>query len=216
MLSFVVIAKGVRPAFKALAASMLFCLLAADTFAAGKREMYRYVNENGVKVINDNIPPEYAQKGYEVVNTHGDVIRVIEPSLTSVGMEERHRIAAEREAEKKWDRELLKRYSTVGDVESAKSRRLAEIDTSLAILKGNIVSLDSQIAREQSKAADRERSGSDIPEAIITNIKNFKIERAATERMIENRQFDYQEVANRFDRDIDRFKTIQQRLEEKR
>ena len=190
--------------------------MSADVGAADKREMYRYTNKDGVKVLNYTIPPEYAQGGYEVVNRHGDVVRVVEPGLDALGIEEQRRLSAEKEAEMKWDRDLLKRYSSVADVESAKSRRLAEINTSLAILRGNIVSLDSQIAREQSKAASRERRGQDVPEAILTNIKNFKIERSATERMIENRLSDFNEVASRFDRDIDRFVKIQQRLEAKR
>lgn len=199
-----------------LCTATLLCLVAVDLTAAEKRELYRYTNKDGVKVLNHTIPPEYAQRGYEVVNRHGDVIRVVEPGLDALGIEEQKRLSAEKEAEMKWDRELLKRYSTVADVESAKSRRLAEINTSLAILRGNIVSLDSQIAREQSKAADRERRSQEVPEAILTNIKNFKVERAATERMIENRLADYDEVANRFDRDIARFEAIQQQLEKKR
>lgn len=190
--------------------------VAGDLRAAERREMYRYTNKDGVKVLNSTIPPEYVQGGYEVVNMHGDVIRVVDPGLDAAGVEELKRLTEEKEAEIKWDRELLKRYSTVVDVESAKSRRLAEINTSLAILRGNIVSLDSQIAREQAKAADRERRGQDVPEAILTNIKNFKLERAAAERMIENRLADYDEVASRFDRDIDRFLKIQQRLDERR
>jgi len=194
---------------------VLLWLGCGQVSAADKRELYRYVNEDGVKVINYTIPPEYAQRGYEVVNRHGDVIRVVEPSLDSESMEEKRRRMDEAATLVQWDKDLLKRYSTVSDVESAKTRRLAEINTSLAILRGNIVSLDSQIAREQSKAADRERRGQDVPEAILTNIKNFKIERAATERMIENRLSDYDEVSNRFDRDIERFKVIQERLSQR-
>lgn len=215
MLSLVKVPNCARQWLFPLACGVLLCLLVGPVEAA-KREMYRYINSQGVKVLNDTIPPEYAQQGYEVVNSHGDVIRVVEPSLDASGAQERRQMNLDREAELKWDRDLLKRYSTVGDVEAAKSRRLAEIDTSLAILRGNIVSLDSQIAREQSKAADRERRGQDVPEAILTNIKNFKIERSATEKMIDNRMADYEEVAARFDRDIERFVKIQQRLQEKR
>ncbi|WP_317932139.1 hypothetical protein [Halioxenophilus sp. WMMB6] len=178
--------------------------------------MYRYLNDQGVKVINHTIPPEYAQKGYEVVNIHGDVLRVVEPSIDPEQLAELERQREQQAAMEQWDKALLSRYSSVGDVEAAKKRRLQEIDAALAMLKGNIVGLDSQIAREQAKAAERERNGQNVPEAILLNIKNFKTEKEANERLIETRESEYIDVSASFDRDIERFKVIQDRIGRRR
>lgn len=192
------------------------CLLVSGSVFAGDYEgehvLYRYTNEDGIKVIDDKIPPKYAQQGYELINTQGHVVRKVGPTLTLEEVEEieRQKKLAE------WDKKLLRRYSSVGDVEAAKARRLAEIETSMAILRGNILSMDSQIAREQAKAAERERLGQPVPEAILVNINNFKAERAAAEAMIETREVEYQQVVDKFDRDIDRFKIIQERLSRRR
>lgn len=181
-----------------------------------KNVMYRYVNEQGVKVLNHTIPPEYAQHGYEIVNKHGEVLRTVDPSVDAAYLEEEKLRIQQEEERRQWDRDLLKRYSTVADVEAAKSRRLAEIETSIAILHGNIRSLDSQIAREQAKAAEQERQGRNISESILVNIENFKVERVAAERQIEAREQDYQAMSDRFDRDIERFRVIQEALSQRR
>ena len=177
-----------------------------DNYGGGT--LYRYINDEGVRVLGHSIPPEYAQKGYEIVNTQGHILKTVKPRLKDSDLAEQRRL--EKLAD--WDEDLLRRYSTVADVEAAKSRRLAEIETSIAILRGNILSMDSQIAREQAKAAARERRGQEVPEFILVTIKNIKAERDAAERLKSTRQQEYDQVSARFDKDIDRFKVIQERL----
>jgi vancomycin resistance protein YoaR len=192
--------------------TVLILSVSALDVSAQPKLLYRYINDDGNKVLNYHIPPKYAQRGYEVVNEHGDVLRVVNPSLTQQELDAAQQARLEQEALEKWDRDLLRRYSTVSDVEAAKARRLAEIDSNLAILRGTIRGLDSQIAREQAKAAERERRGQAVPESILVNIDNFYKERSAAERMIENRQQDYDAVAERFNRDIERFQIILGRM----
>lgn len=57
-------------------------LLASTQSFAAQKLLYRYVNEQGVKVLNHIIPPKYAQNGYEVINESGQVVRVVPPAPT--------------------------------------------------------------------------------------------------------------------------------------
>ena len=45
---------------------------------AAERTYYRYTNEEGNTVLNHTLPPEFAQKGYEVVTASGHVVKVVE------------------------------------------------------------------------------------------------------------------------------------------
>ena len=126
--------------------------------ATGK-VFFRYVNDEGVKVLHHTIPPYYAQKGYEVVSLSGKVVRVVEPALTA---EE----AAEKEANMKlseqlaaMDKRLRRRYSSPSDISSAKRRKLATLDTNIAILNSKIQTTKQEIKAQQKKAADIERAG---------------------------------------------------------
>ena len=60
---------------------------------AGAGELYRYVNDKGVIVLDrQGVPPEYIGKGYDVLSDQGRVVRVVPPAPTA---EERQRLQAQ-------------------------------------------------------------------------------------------------------------------------
>ena len=112
------------------------------------------------------------------------------------------------EARAQWDNSLRRRYSSVLDIEAAKKRKLSQLDANMSLLRSNISGLRSELAAQQSRAADLERAGRKIPEALLTNIRNLKLELENTEAQVVQRREEYGEVAARYDRDIARFKEI--------
>lgn len=186
----------------ALAASAVY---AADTPG---RVYYRYVNEDGVQVINATIPPEYVPKGYEVVSLNGEVIRVVEPSPTG---EEAERAAAERKLRKqqeKADKLLRRRYSSVADIEAAKTRNLQELQGNISILTSNLSNVRSQIVAQQEQAASIERSGRAVGDDLLKNLANLQAEERDIKMQIKQREREYQAASDKFDQDMKRFEEI--------
>ncbi|BFM13916.1 hypothetical protein R50073_00990 [Maricurvus nonylphenolicus] len=185
------------------------CITLAPALSqAAERVLYRYVNEKGVKVMNHSIPPEYAQKGYEVVTPSGKVIKVVPPAISREEAAKRNAQKAEADRLAEWDAKLTRRYSRVADIEAAKKRKLQELEGNITILEGNLRGLKSQVAQQQGRAADSERAGRQVPEAVINTIKALEEEVAITEFQISQRREEYNEIAARFDRDIERFRVI--------
>ena len=130
------------------------------------RDMYRYINDQGNVVVGYQVPVNDVKKGYEVLNEDGIVIDVIPRELTD---EERENISAQEalaqaaEAEKErlrlWDESLLLRYSTIEDIEAARTRALSSLLINVSILKSNTRSLKQQVENYQTQAADIERRG---------------------------------------------------------
>jgi hypothetical protein len=189
-------------------------LLAAFSLPATSQEefMYRYTNDDGVVVIEYRIPPEAVRYGYEILYPDGTLYRRIGRALTAEEMvnrnaEERNRRAEEAEAERlrRWDESLLLRYSSIADIESARERTLGNLKIAVSILHSNIRQLNQQVESNQSKAADIERTGGDVPEAIITNIESYRSEIADAEKAIVERNREMEGVAGEFQKDIDRF-----------
>ncbi|HSX85106.1 MAG TPA: hypothetical protein VLE50_06840 [Cellvibrio sp.] len=186
----------------ALSASAVY---AAD---APGRVYYRYVNEDGVQVINATIPPEYVPKGYEVVSLNGEVIRVVEPSPTG---EEAERAAAERKLRKqqeKADKLLRRRYSSVADIEAAKTRNLQELQGNISILTSNLSNVRSQIVAQQEQAASIERSGRAVGDDLLKNLANLQAEERDIKMQIKQREREYQAASDKFDQDMKRFEEI--------
>lgn len=187
----------------------LAMLIMADTVAAAGAKLYRYVTDRGVIAVDDHVPSEFVKNGYEVLSPDGRVLETVPRQLT--GEEGARKRAAEAETKRlqEWDKNLLLRYSSTDDIAAARERALHEIDIRLGILRSNLASVKTQIEREQEKAADIERRGGTVPEAISTNIDKLKVEVAGIEESIAERLRDKTSTQASYQRDIDRFKTLQ-------
>ena len=174
-------------------------------------------------VVDYQVPPEYAAKGYEVLNEEGIVIKVVPRELTEEELEQQSiremqaaAAAAEVERLKKWDESLLLRYSTIEDIEAAQERALRDLRIRVSILKSNTRSLKQQVENYQSVAADIERSGGTVDVARLTTIEDLQSEIAATERSIVDRKREIQLVQESFEKDIGRFHMLLEVVELRR
>ncbi len=119
----------------------LATVLALPAIASGN--FYRYTNDLGNTVVDDNVPPEHVKNGYEVLNDKGVVIEVVPRELSPEEQEiadaqERleQEALAEQQRLKEWDESLLMRYSTIEDIEAAQERALRDLKIRVSILKG--------------------------------------------------------------------------------
>ena len=136
---------------------------------AGAAELYRYVDNQGVTVLNrQGVPPDLIAKGYEVLNEQGRVIQVVPPAPSA---EERRRLLAEK-ARAGTDAQLLRLYTSPEDVDRALARKLAELDALIDVVRGNLQSARTQQDNLQSQAAEHERVGRQVPEHLLAQIDN--------------------------------------------
>lgn len=188
---------------------MLATLIVAGTSIAAGTKLYRYMTDKGVVAVDDHVPPEFTKNGYEVLSPDGRVLQTVPRQLT--GEEGARKRAADAETKRlqEWDKNLLLRYSSTDDIVAARDRALHEIDIRLSILRSNLSSAKAQVEREQEKAADIERRGGTVPDAIAANIDKLKTEVAGIEESIAERLKDKETTQASYQRDIERFKTLQ-------
>lgn len=177
--------------------------------------LYRYRNAQGVVVVDYQVPVESISGGYEVLNNDGMVIKVVPRELTP---EERkledaenkreQEARAEQERLREWDESLMLRYSTVDDIEDARQRALGELQIRMSILRGNRRALKQKVEGYQEQAANMERSGMTVDVERLRSIEILQSEIASTDRDIEDRQREIEELEAAFSADIDRFKML--------
>lgn len=149
----------------------LALILGAMAPLAVQAELYRYTNDKGVTVLDRlGVPPQFIDKGYEILNDQGRVVKTVPPAPT---LEERRRMQADK-ARAGSDAQLLRLYTSVEDVDRALQRKLAELDGLITVAKGNQQSLRTQQANLQAQAAENERAGRQVPEALVTQIDNVR------------------------------------------
>jgi len=67
-------------------------LLGTCAASAKAAELYRYQNEDGIKVVDWVIPAAYVGSGYEVLNESGQVVRVVPPAKLILTVSEMPRL----------------------------------------------------------------------------------------------------------------------------
>lgn len=185
-----------------LLAGALASLLVFAHSSLAQAHYYRYVNDQGVRVMSSTIPPEYAQRGYEVIGPNGRVVRTVDPAPEPEDLE---RVEKERALQAEYE-VLARRYSSANDIISARDRRLAHLEANIAILRGNINSINTQLEQLMSRAANFEREGREVPKSVFDDIDKVRDELRSTEDMLQIRLQEHEEIYARFERDVELFK----------
>lgn len=173
--------------------------------------MYRYKDNNDRMVISNTVPSEATNRGYEVLNDHGRVIRVIDPAPTQAEIDARKAKKEQALADKeraREDAELLRTYSHPDEAVLALRRKIQELNSLVQLKRGNISVIQSQLDEQQSKAADIERSGRDVPEAILTRVDRLNAQIRDIKREISAQKMDTEAIRKRFEVKIERLEKI--------
>ena len=194
-----------RPAVTAFFIALLF------VSATASANLYRYADENGQVVISNTIPQAASERGYDILNNNGRVIETVDPAPTAEEIAERE--AKKRREEKQalqleQDRKLLERFSHPDEAVLAMYRKIRELRGVSQLKRGNISVIENQLDTEQSRAADRERSGRNISEATLEKIRRLESNIRDIERSITSQQAEIDAVQRRFLEDIERLEAI--------
>lgn len=184
-------------------------LLTSATIAEAR--MYRYTDDNGQVVISNTIPQEASKRGYDILNKNGRVVETVDPEPTEeeiAAREAREQREAEEERQRELDRKLLERYSHPDEAVRAMHRKIRELEGLNQLKRGNISVIESQLDSEQSRAANLERSGRDIPESILDKILRLEAQVRDIQREINSQNADIEALRESFERDIERLEEI--------
>ncbi len=178
--------------------------------SANEAVLFRYVNEQGSKVIGYTIPPEYIPKGYEILNSQGMLIEVVPPELSPE--EKRKLIEQEREQKRlaQWDALLRNRYSSVEDIYKTKERQLAKIDLRISSLNNEVAAVNQEIEKKQAEAAAQERRNQTVSPELNKEISALFEHRENLKARIVETQENYQQQSDSYDKEAARYKILEQ------
>ncbi|HCJ39051.1 MAG TPA: hypothetical protein DHV35_03900 [Halieaceae bacterium] len=194
----------------------LFVAMLLVSVSTQADNLYRYKNNVGGTVVDWRVPPEFAGRGYEVLNAQGQVVEVVPRQLSSGELQNKDLVkrlqqeaTVERARLAKWDKFLLLRYSTVEDIDAARDRALRDLKIRLSILASNQRTARNRLESVLARVADMERRG-DVPlEQDLDAIAALRADIANTGRAIKEREAQVLEVTDSFDEDRSRFIQLQ-------
>lgn len=190
-------------------ASALLLLLGMSTQA--NASMYRYSDESGQLVISNTIPQQATKRGYDILNSNGRVVKTIPPAPTEAEIAARE---AEEQRQKELaiqqekDSRLLKRFSHPDQAIKAMHRKLNELEGLIQLKRGNISVISNQLDNDQSRAADMERNGQKIPEAILSKINRLESQIRDIEKEITWQTQEIDTLKQAYEKDIKRLEKV--------
>lgn len=187
----------------------LICMTLLAGSSVQAVEYYRYIDANGVTAISrQGVPADVIGNGYEVINQHGRVVRVVPRALTP---EELQALQQEKQ-QADIDRQLLRLYSQVSDVERAEERKQAEMDAFIELVRRNMADVREDKSALLNEAGNHERAGRAVPASLLERIAALELREQGYLQEVERYQQLKQDIALEFAADKQR---VQQLLKQK-
>lgn len=182
---------------------LLFLVLATGltTTLAGTL-FYIFKDDQGRTRMHDTIPPEYAQKGYRVVNERGVTIKVVPPV-------EKSRRPVERRLTDQ-DRALLDTFQNVDDIAMARDRQIEALEGIIRSTGSNMEAYRRNLQKLEAQAARIEKEGQPLSDKLLADMEFMRHQIKTNEAFIEKKRREQEETRRRYDRDIRRFRELEE------
>lgn len=177
----------------------MLCMAANAAFA---QYLYRYKDENGSVVMNSTVPPEYAGKGYEILDAGtGKLLQKVEPQEVDAAANVVY-LSPE-------DKILLASYSSVDEIQAHLERKTAGLKAEIANIRADIRILNEEMETSQAEVkrlTDRER---EVPQETMGHIAKLEESDAGLRAALERREQDLLSTEQEYEQKKDRFAVLQ-------
>jgi hypothetical protein len=196
--------------------SVILCLLVPLDADAQERGRYKYVDENGNLVFTDKPPPESADKPKDVVNDQGVTVDQVE------GRKTEEQLAAEaaakalevnKELQFRADQALVSTYISVAEIEMHRDRRVELFQAQARVTELYLRNLQRRLNQLKTEAGRYKPYSSDpaakpIDPSLVEDIGDTEGSIGRHEENLKKFRDEEQRIRDRFEGDIERFKTI--------
>ena len=182
---------------------------------AAAQTIRRWVDDNGVVHYSEVVPPEFADRDRDVLNSQGIAVDFEEGLITPEERAELDRVAAEEEARRlearriaTRDKMLLDTYLSVGDIEDLRDRRLELMESQIKVTEqylGNLRKRLGDLQREAERYAESAAAGAGLPPELALDISRTTASISLYEESLNRTRAEQEELHAAFAADITRF-----------
>lgn len=194
--------------------SLLLALFLGLLPAQGGK-LYKWVDDHGQVRYGDRIPPQFAKQKQDTLNDQGVVVNTRAAAKTKAQLAEERRLAAIA-AEKKrlrekaaaYDRVLLDTFTTEDDIIMTRNGKVDAIEAAIRLTSSRTEKTRQRLLRLTQRAANMERAGRPIPDPLRKEVEAAREQIAYNTTYIENRKREQQQVMEKFEADLKRYREL--------
>ena len=199
---------------------LALCLALLGSLALGQGRLYRWVDDDGVVHYGDHVPPQYASRNRDLLNTQGVTVGSEVGALTDEERAEIARLAAmdeqarqARMEDARRDQVLLDTYLSVSEIERLRDRRLELLEAQIKVTEHYLSNLRKRLGRLQREASDYKPysdnpDAPEVPEALGLELSRTIASISLYEQTLTQSRVEQDELSEAFAQDIERFREL--------
>ncbi len=188
----------------------LFALVSLSALA----DTYKWVDDRGVTHYSSTLPPEYASKNRQILNKSGIVIRtqdVLTPDERRAKQAESAKVSVDEALardQKRYDKSLVDSYSSVGEIELARSRSMQQLDAGITSIDSQVTMVANHLSDLKKEVADRRKGNKKVPLFMLNEIKESEDRLSGLQQDLDKSKAKRAETQARFEAEKARYKEL--------
>ena len=192
--------------------SLLISALAISQ--ANTANLYKYQDAQGREITGSRVPAEFVKNGYQILNERGQVIEVVQRTLTAEEraakaeqIEQKRQIeqAALRQEE---DRMLLRLYRSPEEVVRRRDSTIEQLEAQMTVLNSLLEDAQEKLAELEQRVVNNEKAGNQIPANLTTQIEDATNERDRLSTQLARIENEKQDALATAEKNINRLKEL--------
>jgi len=196
----------------------VFCIA---TVTAALSQTYKCVDDKGVTLYGDTMPPQCATKPILEMSGQGSVTKKYEAALTAEQIKAREGENARKKEDEKLvaeqkrkDSALLATYGSEREIDIARDRSLGQIDARVSSANQRIKEIDKRVEKLQNEMefyrAGKSKKGpaKEPPIQLVSELERSNNERTALEASIKKMADEKAKMREKFEKDKVRWKEL--------
>jgi len=188
-------------------------VLAIGTSVDAAAALYKWVDEKGVVHYTDKMPPDVVDKASVELNKQGIAVKRTDAAPTAEQrrakqqeVERQKQLAREREAADRRDRALMQSYTSEDEIDLARSRALATLESQIESAQAYRVALGKR--QQELEAKRKAYADKAVPAAIDRELESIASELTKQDALIAERTHDVAAVTARYDAHRQRWREL--------
>jgi len=212
--------------------SRLIILILATAFlaaTAGAAEVYRWVDENGEVHYSETLPPDFEDKGHDILSDRGilldedqtltppppppevpDEEKPQELPRDSSGLKRPNAQYSEAEMQRRMDNFLMLRYRSVQEINDAMNVEIKQLAYDRRLLETTRDSMRKSYRGEIGQAADKQRAGVQVDDKVSGKIANLRSRLVENKSSIDSLKVREKEIRDEFGKQVDRYMFLEE------
>ena len=193
----------------ALSAAPRFAALAAEH----GRTVYKWVDEKGTTHYGDHIPPEYAARERQVINSQGVEINRLEAQKSTEQVAAEEQKKADVQQSKERDRNLLNTYASVQEIERLRDQRMTLLSDQIKVTSQFLEVLNGKLTKLRATGMLYKPYSSDpraqaMPDQIVEDLVRVGNDIHTQEENLREKRREESTMSKQFELDIARYKDL--------